>query len=362
VTAGVVSIPLRDPSQRLPPKGKSVLLENEFIAGEENALVRSIAQSVLQTATSSKSKPSNANPWISYNPWVIYGRSGVGKSHLARGLLGMLQAGGASTVWLSGADFARQFADAVETNSVNEARENLLQYDYILLDDLHQIRDKKPAQQELIILLDALLESGRRIIATLEKSPSESPRLLPALASRLSAGLVTPLHPPGAFARQQLIERFSEHLELDLSAPMIESLANNVTGTAPELKQVLLTSLTEAEAAGEPYSEDFLAHFLGDRQAAQKPTLRNITSKVCSRFNVKASDLKSATRRQAVVRARGVAMYIARQLTDKTLEEVGKHYGGRDHTTVLHACRKTESLLTTEPDLKKLVDEITDQL
>ncbi|QDU92256.1 Chromosomal replication initiator protein DnaA [Lignipirellula cremea] len=328
-------------------------LAEEFLAGEENALARAAAESFLNP-----SQPDH----FSYNPWVLYGPTGVGKSLLAQGLLHQLQARDWSTLCIAGVDWAREYADAVETKSVGEMREKYQAYDYLLIEDLHEMAEKKPAQQELVLLIDALLDAGSRLWVTLLAPPTETRGFLPALASRLAEGLATPLRPPGPLVRKELLQRLATASKIKLSGPALATLVESTSGAPLELKQTLLAAAAAAHAAGETLSPAFLAQHLSAARAARRPSLRNITAKVSGRFQLKSSELKSATRRQAVVRARGVAMYIARQLTDKTLEEVGKHYGGRDHTTVLHACRRTEALLHEDPELQKLVEEIAIQL
>jgi chromosomal replication initiator protein len=213
---------------------------------------------------------------------------------------------------------------------------------------------------------DAPADARALIIATLRNSPLEAPGFTPRLLSRLCRGLTVPLAPPGAAARRALVRSLAEAWSVpltnqaaDLLADELPLLAGALEGVIQRLKHAFVADrgryqATRAGAGDEPIDASFVQAFLMHQAGARKPTLRSITAAVARRCQIKAAELKGAGRKQSVVLARGMAMYLARQATSATLEDVGAHFGGRDHTTVLHACRKIESQLTTDPDVRRM--------
>jgi len=346
----VSSLPLNVATSVAASNGGVRFQVNEFLLGEENVLVHHAAESLL-----------NDLPNFEYNPWVIFGPSGVGKSHLSRGLLQELRKS-YRTAGVTGADFARQCADAYDTNSINDLRAKFRKLDLLLIEDIHELAGHGAAQQELATLIDLMLEDGGQFLATSSRTPNELRLLATHLVSRLNAGLTTPLKLPGLEAREQLLLKLAEAHEIDLPPEVAAMISAEIVGTVMELRHVLLQLQTEARLRNQAVDLEMAESFLAERKRQKQPTLRTIASKVSHRFQVKSSDLKGPTRRQAVTRARGVAMYIARQLTDKSLDQVGKHFGGRDHTTVMHAVRKTADLIQSDPDIRQLVEEINQEL
>lgn len=348
VVTGVFSIPLDAPRAALHnSNGDGPRLPlREFISGNENALARVAAEDLL---TGDR-----------YNPLVFCGEPGTGKSHLCRGLAARWrrQHPKAKVRVIHGADFARRYAAAVEADDVDEFRRKFRKLDLLLLENLTELASKPSAQQELIVTLDHLLAEDRRVLVTSTKLPAQIGKLSPALASRLSAGLIVPLTRPAAKPRRAILQRLAAAHKIEFTQAALDTLVRQLDATVPELNHVVVT----LAAQGPKIDANAVHNYLADGETASRPTLRTITSRVARYFKLKSSDLKGPTRRQAVVRARGVAMLLARQLTGKSLEEVGRHYGGRDHTTVLHACRKTESLLEDDPATRHAVEEIRNQL
>jgi chromosomal replication initiator protein len=271
-------------------------------------------------------------------------------------------------VLTSGTDFARQYATALETNAVDDFRRTYRDPAVLIIDDLHQLGGKTAAQQELIHSIDSLLRHQRRLVVTVQQSPAETPTLAAALASRLCGGLVVPLLPPGRAARRVIVERMLNKLGIKLPEPVLRLLAEDrpdsptQSATVPQLHGAILQLANLAAKEDQPLDEHLARHCLAARETLCGLQLRTITRQVCQYFQLRASDLKGPTRQQRVVRARGVAMLLARQLTNKSLAQVGRHFGNRDHTTVMHACRKTESLVRSDPAIRQAVSELATQL
>lgn len=355
MVSGVFSIPLEVPHVANKPASSNGHGVNsplrEYIGGEENMLARVAAQTLL------------AGP-EKFNPLVLFGPTGVGKTHLALGLVERWKHAhrDRKAIVTTGADFARAYAEEVETDSLAEMRDKHLAADLLLIDDVQELAGKRAAQQELQYLLDILVAEGRRVVITARQAPGEIAQFSEALASRLAAGLCVPLAAPGTLARRAILANLAALHEAPLAGPALDLLTERLAGTAPTLNHVIV-ELQHASRRGKREIDCAAVHeFLAEQSADQRPTLRAITSVVARYFKLKTADLKGPSRRTGVVEARSLAMYLARRLTDESLEQVGQHFGGRDHTTVLHACRKTESLVETDDDTKHMIEELIEQI
>lgn len=355
MVSGVFSIPLEVPSAASKPAGSngrgapSPL--REYIGGEENALARVAAETLL-------AEPER------FNPLVLVGPTGVGKTHLVLGLVERWKHAhrDRKAIVTTGADFARAYAEEVETDSLADLRDRYLAADLLLIDDVQELAGKRAAQQELQCLLDMLVAEGRRVVITARQPPGEIPQFSEGLASRLSAGLCVPLTVPGTLARRAILVKLAALHEAPLAEPALVYLAENLEGTVPALSHAVAELQLASGRGKEQIGSAAVQAFLSEQSEDQRPNLRNIASVVARYFRLKTADLKGPSRRTGVVQARSLAMYLARRLTDESLEQVGQHFGGRDHTTVLHACRKTESLVETDDDTKHMVQELIQQI
>ncbi len=354
-----------------------------FIAGEENVLVDAAVSELLSQFTG------EATP--DCNPVVFCGPTGTGKSHVARSVLnqwgqtahqgqqdsGQQKAAAdvtAQIVATTGADFARSFAFALETKDLEAFRDRMLDASFLLIDDLQELTGKTPAQEELTRLMDDRMNAGGRMLFTVRRSPAEeppagSPALIEPLRSRLCGGLVIPFAPPTASTRKVMFEHLAEVHEIHLPADGAARLADGVEGCWPQLNAALLQLRHTATAQQRPLpaspariSGEAIQQFLREHAGRPETPLSAITRFVCKRLRVKVAELKSSTRKQHIVQARGVAMYLARQLTSKSYQQIGRHFGNRDHTTVMHSCRKTAELLEIEPTLRQVVEQASIEL
>lgn len=329
----------------------------EYIGGSENLLVPTAIEALCQ-------QPPR------FNPIVFSGPAGVGKSLLVQLIVTRWKRSNKTgrTVLTSGADLARDYAHAVETDSLPDLRSKYRRASLLAIDDLHEIGEKTGAQHELVRTLDQMLNNQQRVVVTLPQSPAEVPVLLPALASRLAGGLTVPLQPPGPDARRLILRSLVATRGFSLPQRVVDLVASDALSdalkpaTVPRLLQTLIR-LEDVSAEGDlTLDEHQLRQLLQPPGEDDERQLQSITRQVSKYFNLRATELKGKTRQQRVVRARGVAMFLARQLTASSLQNVGRHFGNRDHTTVLHACRKTESLLHTDPSIRQAVAELTNQL
>lgn len=336
---------------------RPTLLVRDYVGDAGNALVRVAFEQF------NKSPPG-------YNPTVLYGPPGTGKTHLS--WMFAAAAGGSakhnSTYWTTGVDFVRQVSHAIEADSVADFRRRLQTAPAVLIDGLERIAGRASAQIELLVALDDCLARDVPFVVTSNSLPLEVADLAPALASRLQSGLVVPLTPPGPVARQHLLCELAAKrrfvLPPELPRRLTERLgkAAEIRPTAAELNE-LIGALARIEPARGAAS--FLAcvdEFAARWVARPAVSLRSVSRAVAQYFGIRPIELKGPSRRQMVVRARGVAIYLGRRLAGESLDRLGEHFGGRDHSTALHAVRKTEELLGEDPTLRKAVDDLTQKL
>jgi chromosomal replication initiator protein len=342
----------------------------DFIAGAENRLVAVAIESLLQE------QPSR------YNPLVILGSPGTGKTHLARGLAECWAVRhslpATSVVYFTASDFAQDLDAAIGEEKAPLFRSRVREASLLVIENLTQLQTRRVAQQELIQSIDAVFDQGGQIVVTAHMPPERISRLSPDLCSRLSAGLTVPLVAPAAATRLALVERLAKLRSIPIAAYAARVLADGLNGTVPEL----LGALLELDVHSQFTLDSDIAHntdspagntleigvrtidaravrkWLADRRLRLQPSLREIAKLAARYFGLRVAELLSPSRRRAVVQARAIAMYLGRQLTAKSLEQLGKHFGGRDHTTVLHSYRSIETRLRSDPTTRRAVSDI----
>ena len=366
---------------------------SEFVVGPENLLVPWIVEACLRTREALDAppapKPRNANSNIAIrspeaveandeetlfeglerflpaggtrlSPLVIVGPPGSGKTHLALGLCQTWRARwpNDTVFYASSADLARQLNEAVEQRTTHAWRKVCRASRLFVIENLMAHNAQGREQGELVRLLDDLADTDAQVILTVRCSLDKLPNLAPVLATRLEAGLRVDLAAPGIEARRALLERLTKLRQTPITADALAVLTEGAVGSVPELFGTLLSVETEALLDGERVEPKHVEQVLTRRRLARSPSLRGIAVSTARHYALKLPELKSASRRRSVVTARGVAMYLARQLTGKSLEQIGRYFGGRDHTTVLHGCRKTETLIHNDPDTWQAVEQL----
>jgi chromosomal replication initiator protein len=257
---------------------------------------------------------------------------------------------------LTGAEYARQYAAAIAGDWLDAFREQHRSSALFVLDGIGQLASKRAAQQELCRTLDILSDQEAFVVITDRTLPWHLTSLAPALQSRLSAGLAVPLAVPGGAVRRMVLERLATERGLTMTKRTVDAL---VAGLAVPLARLHegLASL-QAQSAGSSIELRDVRQFLLGQHRAKAPTLKNIALVTAKYYGLKLSELKSPLRRQQLVAARGIVIYLARRLTGESLMTIGAFLGGRDHTTILHGYQRTEKLIKRDPMTRHAVAEL----
>jgi len=299
-----------------------------------------------------------------FSPLVLSGPSGVGKSFLAHGLKTRWSHENPQekTLACTGADFARSLAKAIDTDAIGDFRTRFRSADILVLDNITELARKDAAQCEFARTIDHIHAKERIVIVTSRVPPSRLNRFSPQLISRLSQGLLLPLRPPGTSARREIVTRLAGRHGIQLSDDATTLLVSGGPVSVVSLNSFFLRIKASEPRTSQPLDHKFVRSLLAESSSDTSPNINAVTKIVAKRFRLKVADLRSSSRRQQIVRARGTAMFLARKHTGLSLERVGEYFGKRDHTTVLHACRQTEERLASDPELRNAVNDITNQL
>ncbi len=296
----------------------------------------------------------------SVNPITFYGPTGVGKTHLALGFAAAWtrRFPQAASLITSGRDWARSYADALRHDQLVSWRENMRQLQLLVVEDLSQLHKRAAAQRELVTLIDDLQALDVPCIFTGRVSPLAISELTPQLAGRLAAGLSIPLRHPQASAREMIVRELAAQRQCRFANEAVKLLASTGGESFVQLRHAVIACSLAAKSRADDIRSADVRQALSTRSGATL-SISTISSAVARYFGLTNKQLIGTSRRQAVTRARGVAIYLSRELTDTSLTDIGHFFGKRDHTTVLHAYRKTKIRRFTEADVQAAIDDLT---
>lgn len=344
-----VSMPL--PLAKEGPELLAKYTFDTFVVGPSNQLAEAASNAVAE------------NPAGKYNPLFIYGGVGLGKTHLLHAIGHKIRKHHPDwrIVYLKTETFMNEYINQVRNNRIEEFRIKYRQMpDVLLMDDIQYLGGKERTQDEFFHTFNALFESHRQIVVTADKYPHEIPDLEERIRSRFQWGLIADIQPPEFETRVAILQKKAEYDKIDLPLDVAHYLAAHIKSNVRELEGLLIRVAAFASLQQRPITVDFaqetLKNFL--TQASSTLTVEAIQKEVANYFNIKIADLKSQKRHQTVARPRQIAMYLARKLCKASYPELGQKFGGKDHTTVLSACRKIESLIQEDIKIRNIIQEI----
>lgn len=324
---------------------------DNFIKGDSNQLARAASMAVAN------------NPGgTSFNPLVIYGGTGLGKTHVMHALGNFAFSTGKArrVVYLSSEKFTIDFIEAVQTDKVNEFSGFYRSIDLLIVDDIQFFSGKEKTQDNFFHTFNTLYQLGKQIVLSSDVPPKELRGLDDRLISRFQCGLTADIQPPDLETRIAILQKKSEENGLDLPQDVIEFIAANVTTNIRELEGCLISLFARASLENREVNVDLARDVLRVvvHELKSPVSIDQIQQTVSDFFNLPADLLRAKTRKQEIVTARQVAMYLAKELTNSSLKTIGLHFGGRDHSTVIHAYQSVEDRVNTDPVFKQNVDQL----
>ena len=316
-----------------------------FVEGKSNQLALAAAQQVAE------------HPGLSYNPLFLYGGVGLGKTHLMHAVGNAMRRRNpeAKIVYLHSERFVADMVKALQLNAINDFKRFYRSVDALLIDDIQFFANKDRSQEEFFHTFNALLEGGQQMILTCDRYPKEIEGVEERLKSRFGWGLTVAVEPPDLETRVAILMKKAEQSHISLAPDAAFFIAERIRSNVRELEGALKRVIASASFTGRPFDIDLIKDSLKDLLALQdkQVSLDNIKRKVAEYYKIKVADLMSKRRNRSVARPRQVAMAMAKELTHHSLPEIGDAFGGRDHTTVLHACRKIKELRDVSPDISE---------
>ncbi|MFQ5414383.1 MAG: chromosomal replication initiator protein DnaA [Phycisphaerae bacterium] len=322
-----------------------------FVTGPCNRLAHAASLAVAQ------------RPGQAYNPFFVYGPVGLGKTHLLQAVCHTIRDARDThdVLYLSCETFINHFIEAVEAGALHHFRYRYRHASVLVIDDIQFLAERERSQEEFFHTFNTLHQSQRQIILSADCSPSEIPSLEERLVSRFNSGLVTLLDRPCLETRMAILRKKAKLRCVEVPDDVIRFVAGRFDGNIRDLEGALMKIDALSHTDPGPITLDLARRALGEA-TEHHLSIPAIMELVASRLGMKLSDLQSKKRPQSVTRPRHVCMYLARQLTPHSLEEIGGYFGGRDHSTVLHACRGIERALKTDERLTALIDDLMTEL
>jgi len=295
-----------------------------------------------------------------FNPLFLYGGVGLGKTHLMHAIAWHIRTHQPkrNVIYMSAEKFMYRFIRALREQNTVDFKEQFRSVDVLMIDDVQFIAGKDSTQEEFFHTFNALVDQGRQIVISADKSPSDLEGMEERLISRLNCGLVADIHATTYELRLGILESKAEQIGEAVPHKVLEFLAHRITGNVRELEGALNRVVAQAQLVGREISLETTQDYLKDllRANDRRVTIEDIQKRVAAHFNVRHADMFSERRSRSVARPRQIAMYLAKQLTQRSLPEIGRKFGGRDHTTVMHAVRKVEELRAQDQAFAEDVD------
>ena len=328
---------------------------DNFIKGEGNQLARAAASAISD------------NPGgTSFNPFFVYGGVGLGKTHLIQAIGNKIIKNfpDKKVIYLSSDIFTVEFVEAIQSNKVNEFSSFYRNMDVLIIDDIQFLIGKEKTQDLFFHIFNTLHQSKKQIVLSSDKAPKDLKGLDDRLISRFQWGLPADIQPPELETRIAILKKKSEDFGMIVSNEILEYIANNITSNIRELEGCLIKLLANSSLNSKEINIELAKKTVKEIATDRKVnvTIEIITKNVCSYLKVDENKIRDKTRKKEIVLARQIAMYLAKELTKSSLKTIGLHFGGRDHSTVIHACTSIEELKMKDSALNEIVENLKNQI
>jgi chromosomal replication initiator protein len=326
-----------------------------FVVGPNNEIAHAASLAVAQS------------PARTYNPLFIYGGVGLGKTHLMQAI-GQFVFGkkkNSKVMYLSSELFINEFIDAIQHNNLVKFRKRYRQADLLLIDDIQFLGGKERSQEEFFHTFNTLFDGHKQIVLSSDRPASEIANLEHRLVSRFEWGLTAELQPPDVETRMAILRKKARILQIRLDDQVFEFLANRIRTNVRRLEGALMRVASFASLSGKELTQEVIEHLLKDilqEEARNSVTIEQIQRRVAEHFDVRLADMTSKRRPANIAFPRQVAMYLARELTKASLNEIGEAFGGRDHGTVLHACKLVKKRMKEQDNVRQTISFIDSSL
>jgi chromosomal replication initiator protein len=327
---------------------------DSFVEGKSNQLAKAAAVQVA------------GNPGRSYNPLFIYGGVGLGKTHLMHAVANKIKErnGDARIAYVHSERFVSDMVKALQHNTINDFKTAYRTLDALMIDDIQFFAKKDRSQEEFFHTFNALHESMKQIVIASDRSPKELAEIEDRLRSRFEWGLIADIQPPDLETKVAILQKKSEQEKVTLPTDVALYIASNIRSNVRELEGALIRLVAHSSLIGAeitlPYTQQVLKNFIDSQ--ARKVTIESIQKSVAEQFGLRLVEIKAKNNSRAIVYPRQIAMYLAKHLTEASLPEIGRQFGGKHHTTVLHSVEKIDTVRKTDKDLNRLLNKLTEQL
>jgi len=326
-----------------------------FIVGDNNSFAANACIAISK------------NPGTAYNPCLIYGGVGLGKTHLIQSIGNYVHNNYDKTrvVYVTAETFTNEFIQAIRDGKNHQFKNRYRNVDVLLIDDIHFLQSKDQTQEELFHTFNALYDSNKQMVFTCDRPVSELKNLTDRLRSRFERGLNVDLQPPDFETRYAILKRKVDEKKAAIDEKVIELISKNITTNVRDLEAALTKLMAYSDILNKKITVDIAQEQLKD--VFSSPKQSNITIEIIQRavgdyFNLSPYDLRGKKRTKAIAFPRQIAMYITREITEYSTTEVGLEFGGRDHTTVMHACQRIESRMQADPYLEPTIQRLIRQI
>ena len=323
---------------------------DDFVVGTNNRFAHAASLAIAES------------PAKAYNPFFIYGGVGLGKTHLMHAIGNALAVSAPKTkiLYMSSEEFTNQLITAIQKRTTHQFRQRYRHVDVLLIDDIHFIAGKESTQEEFFHTFNSLYDAHKQIVLSSDRSPKEITTLEDRLVSRFEWGLITDIQPPDLETRIAILRKKSEKETVFLPDDLFFFLGEKIKTNIRELEGALIRVIAYAKLMNKNVTCDLAKEVLKGMimEGERKINVDLIQKKVATYFDITVQDMKAKKRTKQIVYPRQIAMYLTRTLTDFSLPEIGGFFGGRDHTTVLHACEKIENVLKADEKVRWIVDKL----